>query len=309
MSRRDDPPAAAEGGAEHLPAVEPGDGAPAAVESGTDVETVSAAVGVPSASTAVVPGTVPAASHESLRALWIQFAAVLVALAGLWSFLAFGPLSPAERTVVSPGSLWTRTLEHLGLTAVAAVLVLALVLPLGLALARGPLRRLGRPVLVVAGIGEGAPAIGLMVLLACALGFGVRSSIAGLVACAVLPALRVFVAGVQRMNTPVPVPVPTTGPGNGPAASSRGTVPLLVLLTTVRTTLVVVVGAAALAAFTGGGGLGVLLTTGVEHQQSAVTVVGAGLVSLLAVVADWLGRFAEVLVRRRHPAPGAEPEV
>ena len=85
--------------------------------------------------------------------------------------------------------------QHLGLTALATVIALVLVLPLGLALTRGPLRRLGRPALVAAGIGEGAPAIGLMVLLACVLGFGVRSSVAGLVACAVLPALRVFTAG------------------------------------------------------------------------------------------------------------------
>ena len=45
--------------------------------------------------------------------------------------------------------------QHLGLTALATVIALVLVLPLGLALTRGPLRRFGRPVLVAAGIGEG----------------------------------------------------------------------------------------------------------------------------------------------------------
>lgn len=62
--------------------------------------------------------------------------------------------------------------QHLGLTALATVIALVLVLPLGPALPRGPLHRLGRPALVAAGIGEGAPAIGLMALLACVLGFG-----------------------------------------------------------------------------------------------------------------------------------------
>ena len=47
--------------------------------------------------------------------------------------------------------------QHLGLTALATVIALVLVLPLGLALTRGPLRRFGRSVLVAAGIGEGHP--------------------------------------------------------------------------------------------------------------------------------------------------------
>ncbi|MEX5277258.1 MULTISPECIES: hypothetical protein [Kocuria] len=82
------------------------------------------------------------------------------------------------------------------------------VLSLGLALTRGPLHRLGRPALVAAGIGEGAPAIGRMVLLACVLGFGVRSSVAGLVACVVLPALRVFTAWRAPPRWVVSCPAP-----------------------------------------------------------------------------------------------------
>ncbi|BAG30338.1 hypothetical membrane protein [Kocuria rhizophila DC2201] len=83
-----------------------------------------------------------------------------------------------------------------------------LVLPLGLARTRGPLRRCGRPALVAAGIGEGAPAIGLMVLLACVPGFGARSSVAGLVACVVLPALRVFTVGRAPPRWVVSRPAP-----------------------------------------------------------------------------------------------------
>ena len=98
--------------------------------------------------------------------------------------------------------------QHLGLTALATVIALVLVPPLGLALTRGPLRRFGRPVLVAAGIGEGAPAIGLMVLLACVPGFGVCSSVAGLMACAVLPALQVFTAGRAPPRWVVSRPAP-----------------------------------------------------------------------------------------------------
>ena len=98
--------------------------------------------------------------------------------------------------------------QHLGLTALATVIALVLVLPLGPALPRGPLHRLGRPALVAAGIGEGAPAIGRMVLLACVPGFGVRSSVAGLVACVVLPALRVSTAWRAPPRWVVSCPAP-----------------------------------------------------------------------------------------------------
>lgn len=248
-----------------------------------------------------------AAGHESVRALWLQFAAVLVAIASLWSYLAFGRLSRAERAVLAPVSLGRLTLEHLGLTVTATALVLVVTLPLGLALTRGPLRGLARPVLAATGIGEGAPAIGLMALPACLLGFGVRSAVAGLVACAVFPVLRALLTGLQGVRSPDATAAAGTEAGADPGTSRRGAalLALPVLLPAVRTAFVLVVGAATLAAFTGGGGLGVLITTGVEHHQRPVVVVGAGLVTLLAVVVDWLGRFVEVLVRQRELPPEA----
>ncbi|WP_240625004.1 ABC transporter permease [Kocuria tytonicola] len=246
-----------------------------------------------------------AAGHETVRALWLQFAAVLVAIAALWSYLAFGPLSRAERAVLAPVSLGRLMLEHLGLTVTAAAIVLVVTLPLGLALTRGPLRRLARPVLAATGIGEGAPAIGLMALLACLLGFGVRTAVAGLAACAVFPVLRAFMTGLQGVRARDAADAPETEADPGAPRRGVALLALAVLLPGVRTAFVLVVGAAALAAFTGGGGLGVLITTGVEHHQRPVALVGAGLVTLLAVVVDWVGRFVEVLVRRREPPPVA----
>lgn len=233
-----------------------------------------------------------------MRALWIQLVVVLLAIVGLWSYLAFGDLSETERTTLAPANLWNYTVEHLQLTVVAAAIVLVIAIPLGILLTRRPFRRLSGPVMVVANIGQAAPAIGLIVLLAFIVGFGFTAAVIALVAYAVLPVLRNTMVGLQQVDQRLV----EAGRGMGMSAAAvlfRVELPLAVpvMLAGIRTALVLLVGTATLATFINGGGLGILITTGVNLNLTKVLVVGSLLVALLAIVVDWLGRVVEHVAR------------
>jgi osmoprotectant transport system permease protein len=244
-------------------------------------------------------GTIEAAtSWRSWRALMIQLAAILAVLAGLIIWLILAPLTPTELTTLAPAALWGYTLEHLQLTMLAAVIVLVIAVPLGILLTRHRFRRLNGPVLVIANIGQAAPSIGLLVLLAFWIGFGFWSAVVALVLYGVLPVLRNTMVGLQHVDQRLV----EAGRGMGMTAAAvlfKVELPLAVpiMLAGIRTALVLLVGTAALAAFVNGGGLGILITTGVQLNLPTVLATGSILVALLALLIDWAGRVVEHVSR------------
>lgn len=246
-----------------------------------------------------VEGTIEAATGwQSWCALVIQLVAILVVLAALVIWLQLAPLSEVELTTLAPAALWGYTLEHLQLTLLAAVIVLVIAVPLGILLTRHRFRFLSGPVLAVANIGQAAPSIGLLVLLAFWLGFGFWSAVIALVLYGVLPVLRNTMVGLQHVDQRLV----EAGRGMGMTATAvlfKVELPMAVpiMLAGIRTALVLLVGTAALAAFVNGGGLGILITTGVQLNLPTVLVTGSLLVALLALLIDWAGRVVEHLCR------------
>ncbi|HSN36677.1 MAG TPA: ABC transporter permease [Arthrobacter sp.] len=236
--------------------------------------------------------------QRSWRALAYQLLGIIAVLLGLVAWLLLADLSPAELTTLSPAALWGHTLEHLQLTLLAAVIVLAVAVPLGIALTRKRLRFLSAPVLVLANIGQAAPSIGLVVLLAFWLGFGFWAAVIALVLYGLLPVLRNTMVGLQHVDQRLV----EAGRGMGMTAAAvlfKVELPMAVpiMLAGIRTALVLLVGTAALATFINGGGLGILITTGVQLNLPAVLVVGSLLVALLALFIDWVGRVVEHVAR------------
>jgi osmoprotectant transport system permease protein len=153
-------------------------------------------------------------------------------------------------------------------------------------------------VLAIANIGQAAPAIGVVVLLAFWVGFGFWAATLSLVLYAVLPVLRNTMVGLQQVDARLI----EAGRGMGMSSTAmlfRVELPLAVpvMLSGVRTALVLLVGTAALATFVNGGGLGILITTGVNLSLTPVLVTGALLVALLALLIDWIGRVVEHVAR------------
>ncbi len=241
-----------------------------------------------------------AADGSTRRSLVVQPVAVLVILGAFAAWLSTAQLSPTERATLNPRDLLAYTGEHLALTFVSTVLVLAVAIPLGIVLTRRPFARASGAVLAVANAGQAAPVVGLIVLFAFWLGFTFWTAVAALVAYAALPVLRNTMVGIQGVDPRLV----EAGRGMGMSARSvlwRIELPLAVpvMLAGIRTALVLVVGSATLATFVGAGGLGLLITTGVTLFLPSVLVSGALLIALLALLVDWAGRVFEHYARPR----------
>ncbi|NUL59404.1 ABC transporter permease [Brevibacterium luteolum] len=242
--------------------------------------------------------TLTAGQRRDIRDLLVQAGLIVVAFGVLIWWLLTTDLTDVESSTLAPGAVWALTLEHLLLTVVSAVIVLAVAIPLGILLTRPALRRAAGPVMAVANIGQAAPAVGIIVLFGFWLGFGLQAAIAALVVYALLPVLRNTMVGLTQVDRQLI----EAGRGMGMSAAAvlfRVELPLAVpvMLSGIRTALVLLVGTATLATFVNGGGLGLLITTGVTLDLTRVLIAGAILVALLALVVDWTGRVVELAVR------------
>jgi osmoprotectant transport system permease protein len=222
---------------------------------------------------------------KTSRSLIIQAIAILVVLVAFTVWLLNTELTATEASTLRLGALWGYTLEHITLTLTAAVIVLVVAIPLGTLLA-------------VVNIGQAAPAVGLIVLLAFWLGFSPRAATVALILYALLPVLRNTMVGLDAVDERL------VEAGRGMGMSSltvllKVELPLAVpvMLAGIRTALVLLVGTAALAAFVNGGGLGLLITTGVNLYLPRVLIAGSLLTALLALIFDWLGGLVEHLAR------------
>jgi len=232
------------------------------------------------------------------RALVFQLVGIILAFLVLVIWLVTAKLTPTELNTLAPDVLWGYTVEHLQLTLLSAVIVLVIAIPVGILLTRRPLRRFTAPILALANIGQAAPAVGVVVLLAFWLGFGFWAATVGLVLYAALPVLRNTMVGLQQVDPRLV----EAGRGMGMTAAAvlfKVELPLAVpvMLSGIRTALVLLVGTAALATFINGGGLGILITTGVNLNLTTVLITGAVLVALLALLIDWVGRVVEHVAR------------
>ncbi|MFS0728672.1 ABC transporter permease [Curtobacterium sp. 1P10AnD] len=232
------------------------------------------------------------------RGLVVQPVVIVLVLVAFVVWLNTAALTPTERTTLNPADILALTGQHLYLTLASTVIVLLIGIPLGVALTRGPFRRASGAILAVANVGQAAPAVGLVVLLAAWLGFTSWAAIVALVLYAILPVLRNTIIGIESVDQRLV----EAGRGMGMSAASvlfRVELPLAVpvMLAGIRTALVLLVGSAALATFIGAGGLGLLITTGVNLFLPKVLVSGALLIALLALSIDWVGRIVETVAR------------
>lgn len=230
---------------------------------------------------------------------WVaQPAAVVIMAAGCLLYIGIADIDEVAARQLTWGALAARSWEHIQLTFVATLIVLALALPCGVLLTRQRTKAAAPVIVTAANVGQAAPAVGLLVLLALWLGLGFRTCVIALSAYAVLPVLRNTIAGLQGVDPRLV----EAGRGMGMSATSvlfriELVLAVPVILAGIRVALVLLVGTATLATFVDGGGLGMLITTGIKLQRTNVLVVGAILVAALALFIDWLGRVVEELAR------------
>ena len=170
-------------------------------------------------------------------------------------------------------------------------------LPLGLVVARRP--RLRAAVLGTASVLYSLPTLAVFALLVPVLGLGFAPALLALVSYAVPILLRALVAGLAA----VPKAVLDAAEGMGLTPGQRlfkVELPLALpaLLGGLRVASVTVVSAATVAAYISAGGLGTLILSGLDQGHTEKILVGAGLVTVMALLIDQ----ALGAVQRRLPA-------
>lgn len=227
-------------------------------------------------------------------------AILAVVLLGVYLWISTTDLDDIEQRALEADKLLRAVGEHVTLTVLTTVLVVAIAGGGGILLTRPTMRWLAPFATGLANIGQATPAIGLLVLLSIFLGIGFSTTLICLVAYSVLPVLQNTIVGINQVDRHLIEA--GRGIGMSPlAVLFRIELPLAVpvILAGVRTALVLAVGVATLATFINAGGLGSLIVTGIKLQRETILVTGAVLTATLALTLDWLGGVISDLLRPR----------
>lgn len=237
--------------------------------------------------------------EKASKARWVVQPLIAIGLvAGVLIYTEVGNLTKNEQASVKISLLLDQLVDHMQVSLVATALVCIIAVPLGIALTRGKLRRYADPILSVAGFGQAAPVIGLIVISIMIFGFGQAfiAAVAALTVYGILPIVANTVAGLNGVDPKLV----EASRGMGMSATAtliRVEVPIAlpVIVAGMRTALVLMVGAAALVVLIGAGGLGTPIDTGIKRLQTPVLISGALLVAALALIVDWLAHLIEMI--------------
>lgn len=198
-----------------------------------------------------------------------------------------------------PSGIATRTLEHLGYTALGVLVAAAVAIPIGLLV--GHTGR-GKSLAVVAsGAARALPTLGLVTLFALLLGIGLTAPLLAFVILAVPSLLAGAYAAVESVD-PATVDAARAQGMTEWQVLTRVEIPLgmSLIIGGFRGATVQVVATAMLAAYVGNGGLGRYIFLGLGSQDYPQMIAGSLLVIALALVLD----LALLIIQRLTTARG-----
>lgn len=229
---------------------------------------------------------------------------ILLIAAGVLVFTWLG--GPGQRAFLDATELRSlnfdniarRTTEHLQITAVSTLLVLIIAVPLGIVVSRPSMRWSTPVVLTIANIGQAAPPIGVLVLLAATMGTGFWPATIALVIYAVLPSLRNTMVGLQQVDPSLTDAARGIGmPAWRVLLKVELPLALPLILAGIRTTLVLLVGMVGLVIFINAGALGQIVVSGNSTSRDTTLLVGSVLIALLALLIDWVAGIVNKAVQ------------
>ncbi|MGA8987784.1 ABC transporter permease [Aeromicrobium sp.] len=217
----------------------------------------------------------------------------VLAIAADVLYLANADLDSIVRRAVDPATVTRQTLDHLKISILIALLVMAVAVPLGVLVTRRRFAWISPGVLAIANAGQAAPSIGLLAIIGIFY-IGLWAVVGVLAAYSVLPVLRNTIVGLQQVDS-----------GVKDAARGMGMSPLGVLFRVelplavpiigagARTALVLAVATVAFGDYIGAGGLGGLLFGSIKLGRNEVLVLASLLIAVLALLVDWAGGLVQ----------------
>jgi osmoprotectant transport system permease protein len=226
-------------------------------------------------------------------------------LLALYLYISAQELDAIEQRVLNWPTIWTRLYQHLWLSAVATAGIVAVAVPLGIALTRPWARQITPVAVNIANAGQAIPSIGVLVLLFLIFrpqGFApFQIAVAALIIYGILPVLRNTMVGLQQVD---PAEI-EAGRGMGMTLRQvlwRIELPLAVpvILAGIRVSLILAVGTATLAWTIGAGGLGVIIQNGISMGRvNTILLTGAVVTAVVALLVDWFAGVVEDVLRPR----------
>ncbi|WP_047866224.1 ABC transporter permease [Rubrobacter aplysinae] len=262
-----------------------------------EVREEEASEGRPEATEQKGPSRSGGGARKVLRYATLPLILVAVCVA---NYLWVGTLSldSIEERTINADTILTLMRQHLVISAITTVVVVALAVPTGVLLTRPALKAATPIIVAVAGIGQAIPSIGLLVIFAILLGFGTFWAIVALVIYTLLPVLRNTMVGIQQVDSSVI----EAGRGMGMTKTAvlfKIELPLAIpiMLAGIRTALILAVGTATLATFINAGGMGDMIDTGLSLSRDSILITGALLTAVLALGIDYIAGIAEDILK------------
>lgn len=223
---------------------------------------------------------------------------VAIGLVSLWLWISPMELDLREGRHLNAEAIRIRMIEHIQFSALAALLVVVIAVPLGVMLTRPWAKPVTPFFLAIANAGQAIPSIGLMTLLAIWIGIGSTTAIIAVVVYCILPVLRNTMVGIRQVDEAII----EAGRGMGMTRSAvllRIELPLAVpvMLAGIRTALILAVGTITIGALINAGTLGIVINSGVISRSQPLLLTGAVLTAAVALMIDWLAGIAEIILR------------
>ena len=188
--------------------------------------------------------------------------------------------------------LVNRSIEHLVISAISLAIGVLIAVPTGIALARR--KKVSNVVLTVAGVLQTIPTIALLALMIPLFGVGMMPAIIALSIYILLPILNNTIIGVQNIDPNVKDAGKSMGMTNFQLMKSIDMpLALPLILSGIRLASVYVISWTTLASYIGAGGLGDFVFNGLNLYDPLMIVAAAVLVTLIALIVDFLLSLVE----------------
>ena len=190
------------------------------------------------------------------------------------------------------GQLISKTIEHFYISIIALLIAIVVAVPLGILLSKTT--RTANVVLTIAGVLQTIPTLAVLAIMIPIFGVGKTPAIVALFIYVLLPILNNTVLGVKNIDKNVIQAGQSMGMSKMQLMKDvELPLALPLIISGIRLSSVYVISWATLASYVGAGGLGDLVFNGLNLYQPPMIISAAILVTLLALIVDFLLSLVE----------------
>ena len=190
------------------------------------------------------------------------------------------------------GQLISKTIEHFYISIIALLIAIVVAVPLGILLSKTT--RTANVVLTIAGVLQTIPTLAVLAIMIPIFGVGKTPAIVALFIYVLLPILNNTVLGVKNIDKNVIQAGQSMGMTKMQLMKDvELPLALPLIISGIRLSSVYVISLSTLASYVGAGGLGDLVFNGLNLYQPPMIISAAILVTLLALIVDFLLSLVE----------------